>query len=238
MGSAGSMARQLVFDLTRTPCFDAEDFLVSEANAAAVAAVRAWRDWPGRTLLLIGPPGAGKSHLAAVWAGETGAIVLRDGRTPSPSLWDGGGRCVLLEDCDRAGYPEPAFFHAINLARETRGWLMMTARTPPTHWRVATPDLRSRLRLATLATIAPPDAELVKAVLLKLFADRQIDVDEDVVTYASRHCDQSLEAVAHFVSAIDEASLAAGRRITRPLAAKVLAGLQIESLSDQDHGPT
>ncbi len=232
------MARQLVFDLTRAPCFDAEDFLVSDANADAVAAVRAWREWPGRTLLLIGPPDAGKSHLAAVWAGETGAIVVRGGLALSPSLWDGGERCVLLEDCDRGTYPEPAFFHCINLARETGGWLMMTARTPPTLWRIATSDLLSRLRLATLATLASPSTELIKAVLLKLFADRQIVVDEDVVAYASRHCDQSLEAVAQFVSAIDDAALAAGRRITRPLAAEVLANLQVETLPARDHGPT
>lgn len=222
------MARQLVFDLARAPCFDRDDFLVSAANEAAVAAVQAWPDWPARTLLLAGPPGSGKSHLAAIWAADTGATVVPPGRAIEPSLWDGGGRSVLLEDCDHSSTSEPAFFHALNLARETRGWLLMTARGAPASWGIATPDLLSRLRLAPLATIQPPDGELMQAVLIKLFADRQILIDEDVVRYAARHCDQSLEAARCFVAAIDEVALASGRRITRPLASSTLLHLRAE----------
>lgn len=223
---AGSTARQLVLDLSRAPGFDRDDFLVSPANEAAVAAVRAWPDWPSRTLLLIGPPGSGKSHLAAIWAADTGATFAPTALAPPPSLWEGGGRCVVLEDCDRPTISEAAFFHTLNLVHETGGWLIMTARLAPRSWGVTMPDLASRLRLATLAEIERPDGELVKAILVKLFLDRQILIDDDVISYAARHCEQSLEAVNRFVAAIDEAALSGGRRITRALAASTLALLQ------------
>ena len=236
-GKAGLAARQLVFDLARAPGFDRDDFLVSAANEAAVAAILAWPDWPARTLLLIGPPGSGKSHLAAIWAAEAGATAVRAGELLDSSLWEGNGRSVLLEDCDRVATAEPAFFHALNLARETGGWLLMTARSGPGSWGIRTPDLLSRLRLATLSTIQPPDGELMKAVLVKLFADRQILIEEEVVSFAARHCEQSLEAANRFVAAVDEAALVAGRRITRPLASSTLARLQSEE-TNEHHGPT
>ena len=132
----------------------------------------------------------------------------------------------MLEDCDRSVIAETPLFHALNLARETDGWLLLTARAIPQAWDIATPDLASRLRLATLAKIEKPDDELVKAVLVKLFADRQITIDEDVVSYAARHCEQSLDAVNRFVATVDETALSIGRRITRPLAASTLAMLQ------------
>ena len=236
-GLAGVVARQLVFDLARAPGFDRDDFLVSAANEAAVAAIQAWRGWPGRTLLLTGPPGSGKSHLAAIWAADAFATGVGAHEPLASSLWDGGARRVLLEDCDRGTIAEPEFFHALNLARETGGWLLMTARSGPGSWGTRTPDLLSRLRLSTTVAIQPPDAELMKAVLVKLFADRQILIDEDVVNYAARHCEQSLEAVNRFVATVDDAALAAGRRITRPLASSTLARLQAEETSEF-YGPT
>jgi chromosomal replication initiation ATPase DnaA len=110
--------------------------------------------------------------------------------------------------------------------KETGGWLLLTARTRPDPWGLRTPDLLSRLRLSPLAQIGAPNAELVRAVLVKLFADRQIRIDEDVVAYATLHLEQSLEAVTRFVQAVDEAALSSGRRITRPLAAATIALLQ------------
>ena len=217
-------ARQMVLDLTRAPSFDPDDFLVSPANAAAHSLVMAWPDWPSRTLLLTGPAGAGKSHLAAIWAGQAEAQPFE------PAALDAlaSDAVLLLEDADRAEVPEAALFHLLNLVEESRGWLVVTARAAPDHWGVHTPDLLSRLRRAPMAVIGHPDAPLLRAVMVKLFADRQIRIDAEVVVYAALHCEQSLEAVSRFVAAVDEAALAEGRRITRPLAAKTLAALSNE----------
>lgn len=224
MSAQGAAARQMVLDFAHAPSYDADDFLVSPANARAHAALTAWPHWPARTLLLVGPPGAGKSHLAAIWTALAGAAPLALERLDELA----GPVLGLIEDADRHPGPEAALFHLLNMVEETAGWLVLTARTPPDRWGVRTPDLLSRLRRAPVAAIDAPDAALLSSVLVKLFADRQIRIEADVVAYAALHCEQSLEAVARFVAAVDEAALAEGRRITRPLAARTLAELERE----------
>jgi chromosomal replication initiation ATPase DnaA len=219
--------RQLVLDLARDPAFDVEDFLVSPSNDDAFHLIDRWPDWPSHMLVLTGPPGSGKSHLAAIWARHVGARVVRHHETIDPCLL-AGSAAVLLEDCDRTMRAVADLFHLINLMKETGGWLLLTARTQPDQWRLGTADLLSRLRLSPLAQIGVPNAELVRAVLVKLFADRQIRIDEDLVAYATLHLDQSLEAVTRFVQAVDDAALSSGRRITRPLVAATIALLQRE----------
>ena len=222
-GRTGS-AQQLYFDLRRNPSFDHEEFLVSSCNEAAYSAIRNWPTWPDQAFLLLGPEGSGKSHLAAIWATLAGATMISIG-APLPTDMGQYDRAAVLEDCDRVPFDEVALFHHLNAVREAGGWLLMTARKPPDFWKIGTPDLLSRLRLAPSAEIGHPDLVLLKAVILKLFADRQIAVDEHVVAYAARHCEQSLAAVSEFVAAVDDASLGSGRRITRSLAAAILPRL-------------
>ncbi len=215
-------ARQLVLDLARDPSYARDEFLVSACNEAAHAAVQRWPDWPDPVLLLIGPAGSGKSHLAAIWTEKSEARLLQAENVARPEPCE---TPAVLEDCDRLQIREADLFHFLNAMRETKMGLLLTARTPPVSWHLRTPDLLSRLRLAPIAMIDQPDADLIKAVIVKLFADRQIAIDEEVVSYAARHCEQSLDAANRFVAAVDEAALAAGRRITRPLAAGILAAL-------------
>lgn len=226
-------ARQLILDLARAPSFAPDDFLVAPSNADAHELIVRWPDWPNRTLLLVGPPGSGKSHLAAIWRARSGARSLDATQTCVASLRD-APILACLEDADRAAIEEASVFHLLNAVVETSGSLLVTARRPPDLWGLQTRDLLSRLRLAPCVRLGQPDPGLVKAVIVKLFADRQILISEDVVAYAALHCDQSLAAVAAFVSAVDEEALAAGRRITRPLAARTLDRLR----EGGDQGPT
>ncbi len=227
---------QLVFDLAQNPSYSSEEFLIADCNEVAYAALASWPNWPDRVMLLLGPAGSGKSHLAAIWAARSAAFRLEtQGQLESAARPD-GAEAALLEDVDRSPVDEAHLFHLLNSVREAGRWLLLTGRQAPDWWGLKTPDLVSRLRLAPSVLIGPPDLTLMKAVLVKLFADRQMDVDEGVISYASRHCERSLGALRSFVAAVDEASLAAGRRITRPLAIST-----IEALGDcppMDYGPT
>ena len=232
--SGATSGRQLVLDLAHEPSFAADAFLTSNSNAHARAMVERWPDWPERMLLLVGPAGSGKSHLGAIWAARSTArrsamTIIRPGALLDPGAILAGASqdnpAVLLEDCDRADHSETALFHLMNLVRERRGWLLVTARAHPDTWGLETPDVLSRLRLAPVVHIEAPDAALIRAVLVKLFRDRQIRIDHDVIAYATLHSEQSLEAISRFVSAIDEDALAEGRRITRPLAIRTLTRL-------------
>lgn len=217
--------RQLVLDLPHRAAFGAEDFLVSPSNADAVAMVDAWREWPRGSALIVGPRRSGKTHLAHVWRLKTSAEVVEAislseddaARFSSP---------LLVENIDRGLGDERALFHLLNLAREHGQALLITSARPPGELDIALPDLRSRLRALPLITIGAPDAELLRAVLVKLFADRQLTVEPHVIAHLALHMEQSMAAANRIVAEIDRRSLASHRRVSRALAAEVLAELR------------
>lgn len=220
---------QLPFDLSLAPRFGREDFLVSPSNAAAVETLDRWPTWPDRVLLLLGPEGAGKSHLAAVWAERAGGrrVEAADlGRTDLAALADAP---LLIEDADRRSAAEAPLFHLLNLVRDGTQSVLITARAEPAAWGLRTADLVSRLRLAPAVSIEAPDDALVRAVLVKLFADRQLLVDESVVGYLVHHLDRSLGAARAAVDALDRTALALNRRVTRPMTARIVEMLSRES---------
>jgi chromosomal replication initiation ATPase DnaA len=216
---------QLTLDLPHRAALGAEDFLVSDCNRAAVKLIDAWPQWPDHVQLLIGPQASGKTHLARVWQALSGAKAL-DADTLRMDLVDGmrAGMPLVVEDADRATYDEKALFHLFNLARENGLFVLMTARSAPSRWNVALPDLLSRLNAVPAVEIGPADETLITTVMLKHFADRQLDIDPKVLTYLSLHVDRSLAAAAAAVAAVDRAALATGRKISRQLVAEVLAG--------------
>lgn len=219
------MIRQLAFDLPAREAWRREDFFPSPANAAALAAVDDWRNWPGGKLVLTGPKGSGKTHLARLWAAEAGAALLpaADLATADlPALSSHGA--VAVEDAETAaGNPqaEAAFFHLHNLVTQS-GHLLVTASLPPRDWGLALPDLASRLQAAALARIEAPDDALLSAVLIKLFADRQITVPPALIPYLVARMERSIDAARAVVAALDARALAEGRPITRQLAADLL----------------
>ena len=214
---------QLTLGLPHRPALGRDDFLVAGSNADAVAWLDRWPDWPATALALHGPAASGKTHLAQVWRHRSGAVEAM-GRLDPPALAAAG---AVVLDLDAAPGPaeERPLLHLYNLLAERRGHLLLVGREPPARWPVQLPDLSSRLSTAPAVALLPPDDELCAAVMVKLFADRQLRVDADVVGYLVQRLDRSFAAIGAAVAVLDEAALAERRPITVPLARAVLARL-------------
>ena len=172
--------------------------------------------------MVVAPARAGKTHLANVWRLKSGAASLEAKRLGEADVaWS---RTALLVENLHAGISnERVLFHLLNLAREHKMSMLLTSRVPPGELQVELPDLRSRLRALPIVSIAPPDEALLKAVLVKHFCDRQLAVEPLLVNYLALHMEQSMEAASSIVAEIDRAALASHRKVTRALAAEVLA---------------
>ena len=225
------MARQLTFDLSSEPALGRDDFLVAPANALAMAVLEAPASWPRGRMLLLGPEGSGKTHLAAIWAAAAGAALLPAHalRSDAADALAVEGGAVAVEDADRAGGPdggvERALFHLWNLC-EARGCrLLLTARLPPRRWRLTLPDLRSRMEAMPVTRIEPPDEALLAAVLVKLLADRQLTAPPGLIDWLVPRMDRDLGLARRLVAALDGETLAGHRALTRGLAGDLLAKL-------------
>jgi DnaA regulatory inactivator Hda len=223
-------SRQLVLDLQARPALGRADFFVSPANALALAQVESWPGWPGGRLALAGPEGAGKTHLAHVWAARAAARVMPASGLDALDLGAvDPAAAMAVEDVDHLPEQgrkaaEEALFHLCNLLAAGGGSLLVSGREAPARWKIRLPDLASRLRAAPVARLDPPDDALLAAVLVKLFADRQIAVGPDLIQYLLTRVDRSFAAAVEVVAALDRAGLARHRPITARLAGDVLRG--------------
>jgi chromosomal replication initiation ATPase DnaA len=221
--SVGSHPRQLALALDHPESFAREDFLSGPSNVAGIALVESWPDWPNRAMALVGPEGSGKSHLAALWASESGARFLAARALSASNLLGAlATGALVIEDAAADAFDERAFFHLLNLAREEQAFVLVTARTPPTLWPLGIRDLASRLKAVPVVTISAPDDALLRAVLVKLFADRQLAVDESLVSYVVTRIERSFSAARAVAARLDAEALRRKRPLTRALAAEIL----------------
>lgn len=222
-GGPDQHPRQLLLKLPVETSFRPEDFMVGASNAAAWAAIQAWPDWPHRVALIIGAEGTGKSHLAAVWRERSGGRIIAAGSlgdVDPVSLVQAGPLCI--EDCDRTPLNEPVLFHLLNAVQAAGSYLLLTARVPPSEWRIATRDLASRLRAIPPTAIGVPEDELLERVLAKLFADRQVAVEPTVASYLVRRMERSFRSAIRLVDILDREALARRRPVTRRMAGEIL----------------
>lgn len=213
---------QLPLDLGHRASFSGEDFLVAPCNQAAVAWLDRWPDWPGPGLAVHGPAGCGKTHLAHVFQVGAAARLLAPADlalAPAPQLLAGAKAAVL-----DGGPPlaERALLHLYNHIAESGGHLLIVAREAPARWPIELADLASRLAALPAVRIDPPDDRLIEALLIKLFADRQLAVPPEVVTYLTARVERSFEAVRRIVGLLDRESLARRRAVTLPLAREIV----------------
>jgi len=224
-----ALPRQLALALDHAERLTREDFLPGASNEAALAMIDRWPDWPSRTLAVIGPEGSGKSHLASIWADQSGARFLSARAlqlADLPAQLATGA--LVLEDCapDQTGdeLDERALFHLLNLVREDEGWLLLTARTPPAAWTVALPDLASRLRAMPSVSLTSPDDGLLRAVLVKQFSDRQLGVDEALIGYLLPRIGRTFADARAAVETLDREALQLGRPVNQALASELFRG--------------
>ncbi len=220
--AAGKRDRQLAFDLPHVPALDADDFMLSACNTDAMRLIESWPDWSARCALIAGPAGAGKSHLVNVWRERSNARVISAAALSEQMVNSFDGGALAVEDVDRCLDDERALFHLLNLSRERKFDILLTARTLPGAWPVQLDDLRSRLRSIPFAQIGAPDDALLRAVLVKLFDDRQLSAPPAVIDYLLHRMERSMTAAADLVARMDKAALAERRRITQRFAARFL----------------
>jgi chromosomal replication initiation ATPase DnaA len=215
--------RQLPLALGFSERFGREDFLPGPSNAAALALIERWPDWPARAVALVGPEGSGKSHLAAIWAKQAGArSIACHAIAPASVPMALATGALVIEDLREGACEDAALFHLLNLAREQGDFLLITARTPPSAWSGRLRDLASRLRALPVVTLEAPDDALLRAVMVKLFADRQLAVDEGLIGYLATRIERSFAAARAIVADLDREALRQKREVNRALAAELL----------------
>lgn len=215
--------RQLAFSLPHAESLSRDNFLEGPSNAAALGLIDGWPEWPNRIMWLAGPEGSGKSHLAAIWAEEAGARsttanTLTAATVPG-ALATGA---LVVEDMRPGEFDERALFHLMNLAREDAAYVLLTGRDMPAALEIELRDLRSRLRAVPAVALLPPDDQLFRGLIVKYCADRQLTVDESVVSYLSTRLERSSAAARRAVALLDSEALRLGRPVTRALAAELL----------------
>lgn len=218
--------RQLAFALPHAESLTRDNFLEGPANEAALALIESWPDWPNRIMLLVGPEGSGKSHLAAIWAEQAGARSTA-AHALSPTAVPGtlATGALVVEDLRPADFDERAMFHLLNLAREDAAYILITARVPPSAYEIELRDLRSRLRAVPVVSLSPPDDLLLRGLIVKFCADRQMSVDETVVSYLVSRIERSYAAARQAVELLDTEALRLGRPVSRALAVELLRNL-------------
>jgi chromosomal replication initiation ATPase DnaA len=215
--------RQLAFALPHSESLSRDNFFEGPANSAGLSLVDSWPEWPNRIMLLLGPEGSGKSHLAAIWAHQAGArstsaLALTAASVPE-ALATGA---LVIEDLNSPNFDERALFHLINLSREHQAFILITARVPPSTLQIELSDLRSRLRAVPTVALLPPDDQLFRALIVKFCADRQLAIDESVVSYLASRIERSFAAARRAVELLDTEALRLGRPVTRAFAAELM----------------
>jgi chromosomal replication initiation ATPase DnaA len=222
--------RQLPLPFAHAPQFIAADFLQAPSNADALAWLAPGAAWPQHRLALWGPEGCGKTHLLHVWAARTGARLLAGGTLPREP--ERAERPVAVDDADTAA--DLPLLHLLNASAEAGQPVLLAARTPPSRWDAALPDLISRLRATNAVEINQPEESLLRALLARLLYERQLAVAEPIQDWLRLRLPRTPAAMREVAARLDRAALVSGGRVTRATASQVVAAMSDPDASNRE----
>ena len=220
-------ALQEIFDFPTPATMARDNYIVSRCNHAAAEWVAKWPDWPMPVSLLIGPSGAGKTHLLSIWADLAGAEIFSVTDLSKMNIDDLVEEypALAIDDLDQvisSADDQEALFHLYNAAINHQTDVLIASNRPVNQLNLQLDDLASRLKAAPSVKIDPPDDDLLEPLLMKMFADRQLIVPKRVVNYLIKRMERSFHTARQWVEELDKAALSEQRRITLPLARKIL----------------
>ncbi|MCY4195717.1 MAG: DnaA/Hda family protein [Rhodobacteraceae bacterium] len=228
-------AQPLPMEFSPVVSRDDSDFIQSDCNRAAYQMVREDRQWPDNRLIVIGPPQCGKSHLVRIWSKRVKARIIGHADIVDHEMIAAmRGRAVSVlraDQCAGSQELETGLFHLCNEVANTGGRLLLTARRSPVFWPLLLADLGSRLRGSQQVTVHPPDEQLLAALIVKLFSDRQISVPSRVVKYVVARMERTFEAAHALVAEMDQRGLLERKRISLATAAAALRAYKIQQES-------
>ncbi len=213
---------QFTLDLVRPADTSPSAFARAPANEAAMRLVEQWPDWPAPVVCIAGPAHAGKSHLAVIWAERAGAKAVHLADLSIAQIEGGLARPLWVNRTGDEAFDEGALLHAVNMTREEGSTMLLTARKAPSKWKVALPDLASRLNAVPIAEIGPPDEVLIEAILTKRLTDLGVEAEPATLRFLLARMERSYRAVHLVAGALGRRTLAAQQRATVPIAAEVL----------------
>ncbi len=231
---------QLTLDFPHRPSLSREDYLVASCNREAVALIDNWPDWPYFAACIYGPEGCGKTHLANVFANKVSNLTnfpykipfVKAGQIQTQNFRDLFARhsCLVIEELNDAINQE-ALFHLYNLYRDEGGNILFTSSLAPARLNFSLPDLRSRMNIVPAVEIQEPDDDLLAALLVKLFNDRQIIPTPELINYTLNNMQRSFSYARKLVAEIDAVSLSRKRAVSIPIVKEA-----IQTLNDTSQG--
>ena len=202
-----SELNQLLLDFNYKNNFNNHDFYVSKSNFFAFSIIEKWPKWEKRIVNISGEKFSGKSHLANIFKSKTKALILNNKQIDDDifkkiKLHD----CLIIDDFEN-NINEKLIYSVFNIVDQDNKFLLVNSIKPINEISFNLPDMRSRSKNCLFAKIENPDDELIFAIIIKNFSDRQIKLEKKIIEFIINRIERSYSKIYEFIYKVDEISL-------------------------------